>query len=75
MTRIEALRSFTLDAAYAGHQEKLIGSLEVGKKADFILLTKDIITMPESEIWQSKVVQTWVAGKKVFSAKNTSTAK
>jgi predicted amidohydrolase YtcJ len=75
MTRIEALRSFTLDAAYAGHQEKLIGSLEVGKKADFILLTKDILTMPESEIWQSQVTQTWVAGKKVFSATNTSTAK
>lgn len=75
MTRIEALRSFTLDAAYAGHQEKLIGSLEVGKKADFILLARDILTMPESEIWQSQVSQTWVAGKKVFSAKNTSTAK
>ena len=75
MTRAEALKSFTLDAAYAGHQEKLIGSLEPGKKADFILLTKDIITMPESEIWQSQVAQTWVAGKKVFSATNTLTAK
>ena len=75
MTRIEALRSFTLDAAYAGHQEKLIGSLEVGKKADFILLTKDIITMPESEIWQSQVSQTWVAGKKAFSAKDVTSAK
>ncbi|PKH87442.1 amidohydrolase [Colwellia sp. Bg11-28] len=68
MTRTEALRSFTIDAAYAGHQEKLIGSLEAGKKADFILLADDLLTMPESTIWQSQVSQTWVAGKKVFSA-------
>lgn len=75
MTRAEALRSFTLDAAYAGHQEKLIGSLEAGKKADFILLARDILTMPESEIWQSQVSQTWVAGKKVFSATDVTSAK
>jgi len=67
MTRVEALRSFTLDAAYAGHQEKIIGSLNSGKKADFILLSNDILTMPESAIWQSKVLETWVGGKKVFS--------
>jgi predicted amidohydrolase YtcJ len=67
MTRVEALRSFTIDAAYAGHQEKIIGSLVMGKKADFILLADDIVTMPESNIWQSQVSQTWVAGKMVFS--------
>ena len=72
MTPVEALRSFTLDAAYAGHQEKLIGSLETGKKADFILLANDIFTMPASQIWQSQVLQTWVAGKKVFSVNNES---
>lgn len=75
MTRTEALRSFTIDAAYAGHQEKLIGSLEAGKKADFILLTDDLFTMPESQIWQSQVLQTWVAGKKVFSAIDVPSAK
>ena len=66
MTRVEALRSFTLDAAYAGHQEKLLGSLAPGKKADFILLVDDLFTMPKSKIWQSQVSQTWVGGKKVF---------
>jgi len=75
MTRTEALRSFTIDAAYAGHQEKLLGSLEAGKKADFILLTDDLFTMPKSQIWQSQVLQTWVAGKKVFSALDVPSAK
>lgn len=75
MTRTEALRSFTLDAAFAGHQENIIGSLEAGKKADFILLDNDILTMPAYKIWQEQVLQTWVAGKKVFSATDVSTAK
>ncbi|PKI17892.1 amidohydrolase [Colwellia sp. 12G3] len=75
MTPLEALRSFTLDAAYAGHQEKIIGSLEAGKKADFILLADDIFTMAESKVWQGKVLQTWVAGKKVFSAIDVSSTK
>ncbi len=65
MSRVEALRSFTLDAAFAGHQEKLIGSLASGKKADFILLADDLMTMPEKNIWQTKVLETWVGGKKV----------
>ena len=75
MTRAEALRSFTLDAAYAGHQEKLIGSLEPGKKADFILLTDDLFTMPESNVWQSKVSETWVAGERVYSAQTNAITK
>ncbi|KGJ92822.1 amidohydrolase [Colwellia psychrerythraea] len=72
MTPIEALRSFTIDAAYSGHQDKIIGSLEAGKKADFILLSDDLFTMPASNIWQSQVLQTWVAGKKVYSLSDES---
>jgi hypothetical protein len=67
MTRIEALRTFTVDAAYAGHQEQIIGSLEPGKKADFILVADDYITVKESQLWQNTVNQTWVNGKNVFS--------
>ena len=62
MTVAEAFASFTLDAAFAGHQEDLIGSLEPGKKADFIFIDRDIFNIPESELWEAKVSETWVNG-------------
>ncbi len=66
LTRAEALRAFTLDAAYAAHQEEILGSLEEGKWADFIIIDRDYFKVPESEIWQIKVLETRVAGKIVF---------
>ncbi len=66
MTRLEALRSFTIDAAYAGHQENILGSLEKGKKADFILLENNYFTENQQNIWKNKVLATWVNGKKVY---------
>jgi predicted amidohydrolase YtcJ len=65
MTIEEAFASFTIDAAYAGHQENLLGTLEPGKKADFILLDRDIFTSPVSEIWQTSVLQAWVDGNRI----------
>jgi len=68
LSRENALRSFTIDAAYAGHQEEILGTLEDGKWADFILIDRDIMDVPREEIWQTKVLETWVAGEQVYSA-------
>ncbi len=66
--REEALHGFTLGAAYAGHMESLVGSLEPGKWADFILVDRDYFAVPESEIWQIAVEETWLAGERVYPA-------
>ncbi|QDP01900.1 amidohydrolase [Thalassotalea sp. PS06] len=65
MTMSQAFKSFTLDAAYAGHQETYLGSLEPEKQADFILVDQDIFAISKQKIWKTKVNETWVAGKKV----------
>jgi len=59
----DALRSFTLNAAYAAHQENTLGSLEKGKWADFILVDRDVIHGKHQDIWKTQVLQTWIAGE------------
>ncbi len=68
LTRAEALHSFTLDAAYAAHQEDRLGSLEAGKWADFIIVDRDYFEIPAAEIDDIRVLQTWVGGQLVFDA-------
>jgi predicted amidohydrolase YtcJ len=66
MSLKEAFRCFTLDAAYAGHQEKTQGSLEVGKYADFIVIDRDLFKMTPYDIHKTGVMETWVGGRQVF---------
>ncbi len=63
MSRQEALRSYTLDAAYGSFHEDVLGSIEQGKLADFTVLSKDIMTVPENQILDTEIVYTIVDGK------------
>ncbi len=63
MSRVEALRSYTLNCAYAAFQEDILGSLTAGKLADITVLSKDIMTVPDDEILDAEVVCTIVGGK------------
>ena len=65
MTREQALASFTINAAYAAHAEKELGSLTTGKLADLVVLSKDIMTIPPREILETRVVLTIVGGQVV----------
>jgi len=63
MTREQALRSYTLDAAYGAFEENIKGSIEVGKLADFAVFSEDIMEIPEDEILETDVVYTIVDGE------------
>jgi predicted amidohydrolase YtcJ len=67
MTLPEALRAFTLDAAYAAHAEKTLGTLEPGKWADFILIDRDVFAGAPARLWSTVVLQTWVGGRRVYA--------
>jgi predicted amidohydrolase YtcJ len=69
LTRDEALRSITNWAAKSCFEETLKGSIEVGKLADFVILDKDLMTVPEAEIFKVRVLKTFVGGTQVFEAK------
>jgi predicted amidohydrolase YtcJ len=68
MTRTEALRARTIDAAYAAFEEDIKGSLEPGKFADITVLSKDILEVPAEEILDAKVLYTIVGGKVKYRA-------
>lgn len=68
MTREEALRAFTLGAAFASFEERDKGSLAPGKLADFIVIDRDIMTCPAPEILGARVLRTVIAGETVYTA-------
>lgn len=69
MTRDEALRSYTINAAYAAFEEDIKGSLSPGKLADVVVLSKDLMTCADEEILETKVVYTIVGGKVLYERK------
>ncbi|MEM9669706.1 MAG: amidohydrolase [Pseudomonadota bacterium] len=68
LSRFEALKSLTSAPAYASFQEDELGTIEVGKWADFSVFDRDLMTIPGPEILQAKAVMTVVAGEKVASS-------
>jgi hypothetical protein len=69
MTREEALASWTINGAYAAFEERWKGSLEPGKAADFLLLSRDIMQVPPREILDTRVTLTAVGGRLVHEEK------
>ncbi len=68
LTRMEALKSYTLDCAFAAFEEDQKGSLVPGKLADIVVLSRDILTVPENEIVDARVLYTIVGGKVAYDA-------
>ena len=69
MTREEALKSMTIWAAYAGFQEKELGSISVGKRADFVILDQDLMTVAPEKMLDTRVVATYLGGRAVYEKK------
>ncbi|KAG2153894.1 amidohydrolase family-domain-containing protein [Suillus clintonianus] len=66
LTRMEALRGMTIDAAYASFTESNLGSLVPGKRADYVVLSQDIMTIPVDRILNTKVQATVIDGRLAF---------
>ena len=68
MTRMEALKAYTINGAFAAFEEKIKGSLTIGKLGDVTILSKDILTIPEDQIPTARVLYTIVGGKVLYQA-------
>jgi predicted amidohydrolase YtcJ len=66
LTRRQAIEFYTRNNAYLIFWEREIGSLEPGKRADFIVIDRDLLNCPEDDIKNTRVLQTWIEGRKVF---------
>tara|TARA_B100000953_G_scaffold293054_1_gene280953 strand:+ start:138 stop:1844 length:1707 start_codon:yes stop_codon:yes gene_type:complete len=70
LSRMEALKTYTINAAFAAFEEDIKGSLTVGKLADITVLSKDVMTIPEDEISSTEVAHTIVGGRVMYSRTN-----
>ena len=66
MTRAEALRTMTLDAAYGAFAEHQRGSIEVGKRADLVVLSQDLLSVPDDALLRTEVLATIVGGRVAY---------
>lgn len=66
ISREQALKGMTIWAAFSNFEEKLKGSIEIGKLADFVIFEKDMMTAPENELRNLKVTGTFIGGQKVY---------
>ena len=67
LTREEALRAATMGGAYVMHAEDILGSIEVGKLADFVVIPVDYMTVPAADIWKIEPDMTVIGGEVVFT--------
>ncbi len=66
LTREQAIRFYTINNAHLLFREKEIGSIEPGKRADFVIIDRDLLRCPVDDIKETQVLQTWVDGRRVF---------
>jgi predicted amidohydrolase YtcJ len=69
MSRLEGLKAYTVNSAYASFEDKIKGKIVPGMLADFTVLTNNLLTCSESEILKTKVASTIIGGKIVYSQK------
>jgi predicted amidohydrolase YtcJ len=70
LTRRQAIEFYTRNNAYLIFWEKEIGSIESGKRADFIVVDRDLLACPVDDVKDTRVLQTWVEGKRVYERGN-----
>ena len=68
MSRLEALKSYTINGAYASFEEKLKGTLEPGKLADIVVFSENLMKCTDDEILNTKVLYTIVGGKILYKS-------
>jgi predicted amidohydrolase YtcJ len=68
-TRMEALRSYTWNNAYAVFEDHQLGSLSPGKLADMVVISGNLLTLPADQILRTRVLYTLVGGKLVYERK------
>lgn len=71
LSREQAIQFYTRNNAHLLFWEDQIGSLEPGKRADFIILDRDLLTCPVDAIKDARVLQTWLEGRQVYASGST----